>query len=432
MLDLFAFVVCAGLSVPAWRRTMGINPILALDVAFGAAFLIRAVGLLPLQPLSITATALLLAAIGLANLSFFLSTRQAPARTLLSALHRRRFVFVCLSLLLLGMLGWTLYKARLAQILGASGFEALSVYDIRAAELQQSDNKGGLLVSALTVLVVFAAVGFYQFGKAWALLAVPGLLVALQGTNRTYVGILVLTLFFAFIAVRASSSRPQRKSRFIAVLVPGLGVVVAMSIYFNRVGQSLQKLNPGIESPYGWFPDGLTSLTLYLTGAPSALAVAQGADFNPWEATSGWTLQAIASALALLGVSDGVPPLAVDSVTIPAPFNMYTGFGDVYFDLGLLGLTLHAVALGLAASLATRMYFSGRILGVFLVSYLSALYVQFYFSNSTLTSSTVVTLLLGVVASAVLDHRGNPAERPASSPDHTSGENRAVQHPTGK
>lgn len=396
VLDLVPAIVAAAFALLIWRRNPGVTPAFALDMAFAFGFALRAMRLLPISALSATACTVTVVGLSLLNAAHVVSCPPGRPAAPKHRLPVSRFTTVSILLVAMGALGLASIRRDAAISFGAADYAELTPYQIRAAELSGAANSSAILVLAFPALTILGVIGFRLVAKPWLMISAIPLLLSSQSTNRTSTYLLGLCLILALIATSPHHARPSVR-RF-----PVVALFVAMSylgvLHFNSVGGALNKDTIGVAPSVSFLPEWTLSLLLYVTGGPSALSVALGSAVNPWSGSPEWSYYAPMQALSFLRLAPGPHPLEVATVQIPIPFNMYTGFGDVFFGVGPVLMIPYVILLGIISGVATRASMRGALSGFFLRIYFSGILAQFYFSNSVLLTSTVVAGTIGVCA----------------------------------
>ncbi|GAB3018245.1 hypothetical protein GCM10011376_00930 [Nocardioides flavus (ex Wang et al. 2016)] len=250
------------------------------------------------------------------------------------------------------LIGILAFRSQIAAATGSS-FGQLTMEEVRRA--QTSDARGGgiaaLLIAANPIL---ACVGIYaaKTGYRWAwLLPVFAVMIALQSPGRLLsVGLVVQAIaFLAYSSVGSFIARTSRKRLIFLSLL----TLTAGTLIFNYVGGQLGKNSTASMyfPDYSW-PQWTLSPVLYFTGGLPALSVSMDNGISPQE--QGGSIFAIVRFAQALGFVATSPNTVGDFVPIPIPFNVFTGFGQIWFDFGIVGVAALSLLLGHVAVTSHR------------------------------------------------------------------------------
>lgn len=279
-------------------------------------------------------------------------THQAPPAVM---------TIVLVSAVLAGavVIGLFAFRSQVASATGAA-FGDLTLEEVRRA--QTSDARGGgigaLLIAANPVLAclgVYAARQGYRWG--W-ILPIFSFVVAMQSPGRLISISLVIQTIAFYVYVRDPGlNRPHNRGR---VVFAGTAGFILAVLVFNYVGDRLGKNAAAISyfAGYGW-PQWTLSPVLYFTGGLSALAVALQYGIDPQE--QGGSVFALMRVFEAMGVVPESPDTLGAYVPIPIPFNVYTAFGQIWFDFGTLGVMVLSFLLGGLSSFGHRRARNGSI-----------------------------------------------------------------------
>jgi oligosaccharide repeat unit polymerase len=330
-------------------------------VAVAALHVVRP---LPLVPISVMGAAV--ASVGLVAITLPVMRRRQSVSELSPAAqgHRGvalvRFIVLGAAVLAMVVVGAMAFRSGIALAAGTD-FGSLDLRQIR--HVQNTAGRGGgfaaLLSAANPILGCLGVYGAMRYNRAYILLLVIAIIAAAQSPARTssisLIVIVVVFWLYARNAISRDEMSPTPRRLPIGRLI--LAGVVAVA-FFLIVGDMLQKnYVAGMyeTSLPGWAVDPV----LYFSGGLSALTVAVDEGVKPIEfGSSIYLLMRVASIFAPgLHVPDTIGRYA----EIPMPFNVYTGFGQIYFDFGLLGVFVLSLILGNIALRAHRLAESGAM-----------------------------------------------------------------------
>ena len=274
-----------------------------------------------------------------------------------------KLVFLSAVMLMLVAVGFQAFKSDIASATGLS-FDQLSPTEIRAA--QTSNARGGgilaLMGSAGPILACLGLYGALRFSRWWYLLSAVSVWVALQSPARlTVVSLILVMAVFYLYARRSMSEGPTQKKlrkRTVFLIVGGAGGG-ALAI-FNLIGAQLGKNQSATALfPHFTWPQWSLNPLLYFGGGFPALSQALDLRVNPFDA--GGSFFSVMKVANVFFPDIQVPDTIGRYVGIPIQFNLYTGFGQVYFDVGLIGVIGAFVLLGWLSGLAHRWAMEGRL-----------------------------------------------------------------------
>lgn len=208
-------------------------------------------------------------------------------------------------------------------------------------------------------------VGGTRLTRNWWSLVGIALVVTMQSPARITTLTVVVTTAAMWLYLRGGA-HDARVPRWKMVL--GLvAVLVGSSAYFQSVGDDLGKSDLLIrdygESPV---PAAVLGPTVYFTGGLSALTVALEDGHDPTNGNVGRSVFLLPR-IAALALPDIDPPETHASfVRIPNRFNVFTAWGDMYFDFGLLGVILLSLVLGLVTVTVHARAMGGQLVSVWL------------------------------------------------------------------
>lgn len=295
------------------------------------------------------------------------------------------------------------FRQTIADTLGGvSDFDSLDQSRILYAVAYGGARGGGIdrLMFALAPLVACLGVlGGARLHKAWYMLIPLTLFATTQTPGRTLTFTLVCVAVSFYLYTR--SNRDKERSSAKAVCAAAAAVVVVI-LYFNAVGASLGK-NQMLVQALGRtaVPDFLTAPLTYLLGGISALSQAQAAGVDPGE--PGRSIFTVVKVGEMLGLPVQSPEVISRYVLMPVPINVFTGFGDVWFDFGYLGLFIYFVLVGSACAIAHRSAVRGSLRSAWVASMFVSVLATSAMSVRLFYVDTVALLAVGWIVFGLLD-----------------------------
>jgi len=355
------------LSAWAWKRDKGslLSVSLLTWVAIALSLALHPVRLAP-----VTAQAAIIVGVGLVAMTVPVLRRRQ--RSGLGSVDQGdgRVAFtqlVIATALTLAMVGGGVYAfhSGVASATGSS-FGQLTIQQVRTAQTGSARGGGlvALLAAADPILACLGVYGAIRYSRAWVALVIVALLASLQTPARLMtIMLIVQTVVFylycrAVVPRRRGAAAPSEAHHPPMLMMAG-GVGVALTI-FSYIGSKLGKtsLVSSYFPEFRW-PSWILSVILYGTGGPSALSTALRENVDPTEHPN--SIFTLTKLFSLFDPSYKPPDTLASYVPIPIPFNVYTGFGQIYFDFGLFGVIVLAFILGWAAVSAHRRAQEGYI-----------------------------------------------------------------------
>ncbi|MGY1698673.1 hypothetical protein [Geodermatophilus sp. SYSU D00766] len=216
-----------------------------------------------------------------------------------------------------------------------------------------------------------AVLGAVFHRRVWLLLLVPTLMLVTQSPSRTAtLSLLVSTVTFGVLVhlIRGSVIKVGRLGAVAATCL------VVGATYFSYIGSQLDKSDlPSGLAMSGWVPPGMGPPLLYELGGLSAFSVLADAPVagNPY-GSPGRSVYVVMRVLSLFGVKADAPAPFASYVSIPTPFNVYSAFGDAYFDAGLPGVVVIFFVVGAVIAYAWRRAMRGSLPAAWVVSVLAS------------------------------------------------------------
>ena len=394
------FLLCVSLAVALWTTKQDrLCPLTWSSWSWVVIAAIQGLGLLSIASTSWESA--LVISVGVVALAYPLGfahseMRESPdlKRVSIPDFSQPRTVFLALVVLALLSYGSIAFQDSIASIAG-SNYADLTFREIRAAQVNSARESGlgGLLFSLSPLLACVGLLGMRMWSRGWVLLLLLSAFFVVQSPSRTNgLGTLAVALvFWLYIRRRGSGVRPMFRRIPIWVwfsVVAGGGLV-----YFLAVGDELQKNDFGVQA-VEWLPAWSVGPMLYFVGGVSALAVAldQGLVPSDWGAT-------IYFPLRVLEVFTGVaaPNTISEGVYAPMWFNVFTGFGALYFDFGFFGVIVGSLALGAVVVVSHRKALQGRVEWAWVTACLSGTLLSLPLTYRVLNVDILFQIAFGVV-----------------------------------
>jgi len=265
--------------------------------------------------------------------------------------------------LLAALYGVLSYRSSVSAALGGVPFSQLDPKLIRWAELYGSvklSSSGSIALGLAPLLGCLAVLGGLGHRWWWFLLLPVSLGIVTQSPSRTAaLSVVVGSAFFYLLLTRVQHgplviTGPRLRRGHLLALGGGIGALALG--YFSYIGTALDKSQaaPGLF-PARWLPGPLLEPLLFQVGGVSAFTAAlehpTGAG-GPYD-HFGRSMYTVVKVAKVLGAPLPGPDPFAGYVDIPVPFNTYTAFGDIYFDLGLVGVVVLFLLMGVVVHLFT-------------------------------------------------------------------------------
>lgn len=325
--------------------------------------------------------ALAIVAVGVTALAVGAVCAQAwvPRRELVAApTYPVNLVLALSGLAGLFLVGHASFRTGIESATGTS-FDELDSVTVRYAQNYLEGSSGGPLTVFFGLGAIVLALLLWAGRRFSRLFYLPMLVVAaaiVDSPARTYT-LSVAAACVAFACYLRATSTGGARMRPARLLGAALLIGGAAMAYFLSVGQSLNKgQSLHRVSGGGWLPDPVRELILYFSGGVVALSNALAANEDPSALGGGRSLAGLIRLVSLIdpGVRrvETIAPVSY----IPVPFNLYTAPGDVWFDLGWVGLIalffLFGLALGVAHARAVTGDPGAMFVGAVLIASLAA------------------------------------------------------------
>jgi hypothetical protein len=346
----------------------------------------------------------------------------------------RRLIVLTCAVAAVVFLALYIFRSYISGYYGAD-LGQLSSSAIRAAQL--AGTRGGPLTLGLALSPLLAALGVYgalRYSRWWLLVTALALFATLQYPARiTTLSLAVSCAAFSAYArpaVRQDPAAPaSRGRRSTAALVLQLLVVACAALaYF--VYTSIQLRNDVVAAFYvrDWtWPDWMLSPVQYLVGGVAGLTAATALpDGDPY----GPDGHPVTVYLPLL-VSGQNPPDTIAGFT-PAPFpvNVYTAFGDLFFDFGIGGVIALSLVLGLVVQATYRQHHR-RLEWAWVTAVLVNVLLSTGLAYRLFYLDVAVMAVAGWAAFGWLSRSAPPAEAPAFPWTHDRGQAKGPPGPKG-
>ncbi|QIZ98427.1 O-antigen polymerase [Leifsonia sp. PS1209] len=415
---LLVALAAAGFSMYRDRR----SPLAWSLCLWAGIFLLYLLQPIRFEPLNwVTLIAISLGLIGLAAPSFLPHLKPHVARQGDRKLAFRRFLVVTIVIFALFVIGVIAFRAGVANAAGEA-YEHLSLKEIRAA--QNTVARGGgpvVLLAALGPVVSCLGVyGAYRFSRWWWLISVAAFgLVAQNPARINLLTLLVVTVVFWLYARQslAKDDHPPGRKPFPIYVYVIMGVaVIAGLVYFTVVGASLSKNDTATEYS-NWLPGWIAAPVLYFMGGIAAFSSAtrMGVDPFQWGTTIFTPLKLVNAVFPDVHV----PNTIAGAVHSPMWFNVYTGFGQMWFDFGYVGVFVLSAILGTLALYAHRRGEQGSMEWAWVAASSAALLFSLPQAFRLFNLDVLFQLALGAAAFYIIRwpgfRRRTPAKQPADA-----------------
>jgi oligosaccharide repeat unit polymerase len=252
------------------------------------------------------------------------------------------------------------FRRVVTESLGAADFASLDPNLVLYATTYggaESGGIGGVLFGIAPLLACLGVLGGTWIHKGFYVLVVLALLATTQSPGRTITITLTTAAISFYFYVRPKNLPTRARAGALGTTIIA---ILAVLVYFNAVGRELGKTEElsRIVGPT-WVPDFLISPLIYLLGGMSALSRAQETGIDPGE--FGRSIYVPMEVADAIGLPVHVPEVISRYVDIPFSFNVFTAFGDVWFDFGFIGVFLFYSVLGWFLATAHRFARAGNL-----------------------------------------------------------------------
>jgi len=453
-------------------KQLGASPITMATGVLAASFVALLLAPLSYYPLSTDAALVLAAgmtsmvAVGLAPRRTGashppLQAKNRPSAAVISS-HANKsargglllLIVLILVVLTAVLLGYRAFVSGISEATNAT-FSQLTLEEVRRA--QNTGARGGgalaLLGSLGPLLGCLGLYGAARHSRVFLIGPLVALAIALQNPSRLNSISLLVTLVAFWLYLRAgqgkvahelpfpdrprtqpgSSSRPsvgrakiggrsspgwsRRKAILVGILAAG-GALTLFNVVGNALGKSASTA-AGFPA-YDW-PAWTLSPVFYFTGSYPALTVAMSNDTSPYE--PGTSFFSVLRLAAVFDPSIRPPETIAQYSSIPVPFNLYSGFGQVYFDVGFLGLVVVFGGLGMLLQRLHVAALRGHLPSIWAVSTLTSVVLALPQGFVLFNLDVTVRLLVGVGMFVALgrNRRGRESPRLGQVPTRLRG-----------
>ena len=323
------------------------------------------------------------------------STRQAPDIS-----HSRYAIgsgILCL-LLLYGLLS---FQAGISAKAGMaySSLDQVAIRRLQARGSDRSTGFGSIFIAIAPLVACWSIYGGLRIKKYWFSLLPFVFFVTLRSPSRTLTISVIMAGIVFYLYLRPREQQFTNKLR-LAFLLSSVGGTVL--IYFQFVGNALHKTNltsKGLTP--SWIPNYLITPFIYELGGLSALSTTQIFGIDPVMGEQGRSVYIFYRFLAVFS-NIKTPDTVADFVPIPLPFNVYTGFGDVWFDFGSLGVGIVFAAVGFIVAVVHRKARTGDIKFVWLAATILSVISGTPLTLRLFNVDVVVMAIIGIIAFQVV------------------------------
>lgn len=344
----------------------------------GWAVVLVAQSLLPLGIMPASDHTYVLIGLGLVGWSLpTFWTPQPPLRppdrsTSLGSIRLVPFAVTTAVIAMAVVVGALAFRARITASLNASSFASLDATEIRLAMTGEARDGGpiSLLTAFAPLLAALGVIGARRFSRWWFGATALALAVTAQSPARTTTLTAVVVAAVVWTYLQNTSEGLPSSRRPMLFLAAAAGASLA---YFQIVNNVLGKTEMTQRLyPDATLPAAVLSPASYFTGGISALTSAVASGFDPTAGNAGRSIYVIPRALSPFIPEVQTPDTLADFVRIPRPFNVYTAFGDMYFDFGMVGVFLMSLLAGWLIARAHRQARSGDMAAIWLSASLLA------------------------------------------------------------
>lgn len=358
IVDYVLAAEAACLGAVLWRRQGPLHPVTLFAALWAAILVVRIAA--PIAQAEMTSTAAWV--LGLGVLAVCLPAaiagrpRSSPDQLGDRDVALPRLLALVLALGAAVLLGLYVFRSHVSSYYVGADFGQLSAEAVRAAQLAGS--RGGPLTLLSSLAPLLGALGIYgalRYSRWWWAVPALALFATLQSPARiSTLGLVVsCAMFYLYArdAVRQDPQAPVRGRRSRSRVVWQLLAVGAASLwYFIYTGTQRGGGAASLFATDWTWPMWLLSPVVYLVGGVAGLAATTSLPIGDPYGPDGHPVTVY---LPLLLTGQDPPDTLADFTEAPFPINIYTAFGDLYFDFGVLG----AVALALLLGLVTQAVF---------------------------------------------------------------------------
>lgn len=401
VMSIFTLLIIVAVTAYALRR-VGWSP-----VTFAGCMWVIICTISWLDPLGLISPSLavqIMVLVGLASLTIpsLIATNRGPR---LKAQHWDRVkpgtlaIWIVLSAVTT-IIGAIAFRQNISAASGGEGFASLSASQVRSAQVNlQGGGLAALLQATYPILGCLSILGAMKFSRWYLLGGVLALYVALQNPGRTITLSLVAEMgtFYLYCRPLNSAQSLSKRTRRGAVAVAAFGLAAMMWIFVST-GSKLGKNKLAAQLfPTTHLPDFLLTPVLYLTGGMSAMTTVITDHYAPYQ-DHYTSVFLFARIYAFINPTYHAPHTIGNFVPAPIPFNVFTGFGQAWWDFGWLGVVGLSIALGIAAALSHRTGRAGSLTGAWTASVCVAMMISLPLQFRIFDLDTVFQLVVGWIA----------------------------------
>lgn len=244
------------------------------------------------------------------------------------------------------IVGMVAFRARITASVGAASFASLDAQEIRAAMTGRARGGGplSLLMAFAPLLAALGVIGTQRFSRWWFAAVLLALTVTVQSPARiaTLTTVVVAIGVWFYLQNPVDRPSPSRRPMLLAAITAAVSLGYFQTVN-NVLGKTelLQRLAPDSS-----LPAAILSPAYYFTGGISALEAALRNDVDPTVGSAGRSIYVFPRFLSAFTPEVQPPETLAEFIRIPFPFNVYTAFGDMYFDFGVAGVLVLSLIAG--------------------------------------------------------------------------------------
>lgn len=388
------------LAAIVWRRD-GWSP-LSLGIILWA-FIALALWWNPLHLVTLSTTVygiLLLGVFALAFPALVIPSYQRGNFTpqQLPPVAHRRLLVATIVVAGLSVIGAYIFRSQIAATSGSS-FGALTTQQVRYYQNQKVNSSGllSLLQACYPILGALGVIGFLRVSRWYAAAIVLALTLSLQNPGRLFTVSLIVQVAIMYVYIRRATESPLRKSTPRARLYfLGLAGLAASLFVFVWLGDKLGKNQMTMEAVQSNLPAPLVSPLLYITGGLPAISSALSSGAPPFEGR-GSSAFIIVRFWHALGTQGPMPATVGNFVDNPYAFNVFTGFGQAYWDGGYIWVVTLSLTLGTLAVWTHRRALCGSLTAMWASSLVGMLLISLPMQHRLLNLDTLFQFVLGSI-----------------------------------
>lgn len=286
------------------------------------------------------------------------------------------------------------------EITGSAGtsFGNLTPQQVRFYQNQKNGSAGllSLFQACFPVLGVLGVLGYLKVSKWYVIAVVISIALSLQNPGRLFTVSLIVQI--AVVYLYAHGPKAGTRARFARVRAYALLGTAALSSLFVFIwlGDKLGKNESVANAVNSDLPAPLVSPLLYLTGGLPATSawLESGADPFDGRGSSAFVFVRVWNALSPGKTAGGTVGNYVD---IPYSFNVFTGFGQAYWDGGFIWVLVLSLALGATGLISHRRALRGHLGSMWVSSITAMLMVSLPMQYRMWNLDTLFALVAGLL-----------------------------------